>query len=58
MAMTLKPNPNHPNGKGFAMTEEIKEKSKRELLANQKTVLRIEKNTGMSVLYLRGHNSY
>ena len=32
MAMTLKPNPNHPNGKRFATIEEIKEKSKQELL--------------------------
>ena len=31
MAMKLKPN--HPNGKRFATIEEIKEKSKQELLA-------------------------
>ena len=29
--MTLKPKPNHPNGKRLAMFEEIKEKSKQEL---------------------------
>ena len=32
MIMTLKPKPNHPNGKYFATIEEIKEKSKQELL--------------------------
>ena len=30
--MTLKPKPNYPNGKCFAMIEEIKEKSEQELL--------------------------
>ena len=35
--MTLKPKPNHPNGKRFATMEEIKEKSKQELLAIPKS---------------------
>ena len=37
MAMTLKPKPNHLKGKRFATIEEIKEKSKQELLAIPKT---------------------
>ena len=33
MAMILKSKPNHPNGKRFATIEEVKVKSKHELLA-------------------------
>ena len=41
-------------GKHFATIDEIKEQSKLELLAIRKrSVLRIGKNAGMSVLYLR-----
>ena len=36
-AMTLKPKPNHPNSKRFATIEEIKEKSRKELLAIPKS---------------------
>ena len=32
MSMTLKPKPNHTNGKRFATIEEIKEKSNQQLL--------------------------
>ena len=46
-------------GKHFAATEEIKEKSKQELLALPKSVFQKcfedwKKNAGISVLYLRG----
>ena len=37
MAMALKPKPNHPKGKRCATIEEIKEKSKQELLALPKS---------------------
>ena len=38
MAVTLKPKPNHTNGKRFPTIGEIKEKSKQELLAIPKSV--------------------
>ena len=38
-AMTLKPNPNHSNGKRFVTIDEIKEKSKQKLLAIGKNAL-------------------
>ena len=43
-------------GKRFPTIEEIKEKSKQKLLAipKSKSVTRIGKNAGVSVLYLRG----
>ena len=58
MVMTLKPKPDYPNGKHFAIIEEIKEKSKQKLLAipqkaRFRSASRIEKNAGISVLYLR-----
>ena len=58
MAMTLKPKPNHLNGKHFATIEEIKEKSKQKLLAIpkrsfQKCFEDWKKRVKISVLYLR-----
>ena len=50
--------PNYPNGKHFATIEEIKEKSKQELLAIPKGAshkcFEDWKNAEISVLYLRG----
>ena len=58
MAMKLKSKPNHPNGKRFTTIEEIKEKSKQELLAIPKahfrSVSRNGKNAALCILYLRG----
>ena len=55
MAMTLKPKPRHTNGKRFVTIHEIKEKSKHELLALQKSASRIVSGIGnhasISVLY-------
>ena len=51
IAITLKPKPSNTNGKGFAMIKELKEKIETEALGSDS---RIEKNAGISVLYLWG----
>ena len=56
IAMTLKSKPKLKTpmqGKRFATIGEIKEKSKQEPLAIPKSVSRIGKNAGISVLYLK-----